>query len=73
MKHKKIKPQHKVEDAIQFLEDMRNMSSHIDEPTIAISLRVPANVLRAVKLKAKFNNQKYQSLIITYIRSGLEK
>ena len=59
------------EEAVQFLEDMRNLSSDIDEPTIAISLRVPGNILRAVKLKAKAEKKKYQSVMIEYIRQGL--
>lgn len=42
---KKISP----EEAIQFLEEIRQMSSEIDEPTVAISLRIPANILRAIK------------------------
>lgn len=33
-KNKSITP----EEAVQFLEDMRIMSSQIDEPTVAISL-----------------------------------
>lgn len=39
-------------------------------PTIAISLRVPANVLRAIKLKAKAEGKKYQSLMVEYLRRG---
>lgn len=59
------------EEAVQFLEDIRNMSADVDEPTIAISLRVPANILRAIKLRAKFDGKKYQSLIVEYLRKGL--
>jgi predicted DNA binding CopG/RHH family protein len=61
------------EEALQFLEDIRKMSSEIDEPTEAISLRVPGNVLRAIKLKAKADGQKYQSLMIEYLRKGLRE
>lgn len=61
------------EQALQFLEDIRAVSQEIDEPTKAISLRVPANLLRATKLKAKAENKKYQSLIIDYLRKGLRK
>lgn len=60
------------EEAIRFLEDMRNLSYDIDEPTVAISLRVPANILRATKLKAKAEKKKYQSIIIEFIRQGLK-
>lgn len=59
------------EEALRFLEDIRLMSAHLDEPTVAISLRVPANILRSLKLKAKVENSKYQSIIIEYIRQGL--
>lgn len=47
------------------------MSSQIDEPTVAISLRVPENILRSLKLKAKAEGKKYQSLMIEYLRKGL--
>lgn len=60
------------EEALRFLEDMRQLQSEIDEPTVAISLRVPANLLRAVKTTAKSKGTKYQSLIIQLIRNGLK-
>lgn len=68
-----IKPEIKPEDAIQFLEDIRNMSSHVDEPSVAISIRIPGNILRSLKLKAKAEGKKYQSLMIEYVRKGLLK
>lgn len=61
------------EEAVEFLENIRLMASEIDEPTQAISLRIPKNVLRSVKLKAKADGKKYQSLIIQYIRQGLRE
>lgn len=61
------------EDALRFLEDIRTMSSEIDEATVAISLRVPANILRAIKLKAKADGKKYQSLMVEYMRKGLRE
>lgn len=61
------------DDAIRFLEDVRVMYSEKDEPTEAISLRVPGNILRAIKLKAKADNKKYQSLIVEYLRKGLRE
>ena len=48
------------------------MTSEKDEATVAISLRVPENILRSVKLKAKSEGKKYQSLIIQYVRQGLK-
>ncbi len=68
-KVQKISP----EDAIKFLEDVRLMSSSMDEPTVAISLRVPGNILRSIKLKAKADGKKYQSLIVEYLRQGLQQ
>ena len=66
-KAKKISP----EDALHFLENMRKMAEDKDEPTKLISLRVPENILRLLKSKAKIENKKYQSLIIHYVRQGL--
>ncbi len=69
MQKNKIKP----EDAVQFLEDIRTMASEKDERTVAISLRVPGNILRAIKFKAKAEKTKYQSLMIEYLRNGLRQ
>ena len=60
------------EAAVRFLEDMRVMASEVDEATVLISLRVPANILRAIKFKAKNDGKKYQSLMIEYFRKGLK-
>lgn len=57
--------------AVRFLEDMRTLYSRVDEPTLAISLRVPGNVLRAIKIRAQADGKKYQSLIIEFLRQGL--
>jgi predicted DNA binding CopG/RHH family protein len=59
------------EEALRFLEDIRTLNSDIDEPTVAISLRIPGNILRAIKGKAKADGKKYQSLIVEYLRKGL--
>lgn len=66
---------HKISplEALQFLEDIRTLQSDIDEPRKAISIRVPGNILRAIKLKAKAEGKKYQSLIVEYLRQGLKK
>ncbi len=61
------------EEAVRFLDDFRKMSHDIDEPTVAISLRVPANILRLLKLKAKAEGRKYQSIMIEYLRLGLRE
>lgn len=67
-KEKRVSPA----EALQFLESMRQMAEDKDKPTKLISLRVPENILNAVKTKAKFENKKYQSLIVQYIRMGLK-
>lgn len=59
------------EEALRFLDDLRKLPSQIDEPTHAISLRVPENILRAIRLRAKAEGKKYQSLMIEYLRKGL--
>lgn len=68
-KLKEISPQ----QAVRFLEDVRLMNARKDEPTKAISLRLPENILRALKTKAQHDGKKYQSLIVEYIRQGLYK
>lgn len=61
------------EEAVQFLDDLQTLTSQIDEPTVLISLRIPANVLRNLKTRAKIENKKYQSMIVNYIRNGLNQ
>lgn len=61
------------EEAVRFLDDIRKMSHDIDEATVPISLRVPANILRTLKLKARAEGRKYQSLMIEYLRQGLRE
>lgn len=63
----------KLEMAIEFLEEIRRIPEDKDEKTQLISIRVPQNLLRALKLKAQFDNRKYQSMIVQFIREGLAK
>lgn len=72
-KNPKAKTQLTPEEAVQFLEDIRMMASDIDEPTVPVSIRVPNNILRAIKAKAKADGKKYQSLMIELLRSGIRK
>ncbi len=58
--------------ALQFLEDMRVLYSTKDEPTKAISLRLPGNVLRLLKTRAAIEGKKYQSLLIEILREHLK-
>ncbi len=62
----------KPEEALRFLEDMRTLMSQIDEPTVAISIRVPRNLLKALKFIAKRDGKKYQSLMIEFLRQSLQ-
>jgi hypothetical protein len=55
---------------MRFLEDARELQRGVDEPTRAISLRVPANVLRTFQAKAKLDGRKYQSVIVALMRKG---
>lgn len=75
MKKRKVKKTTQVApvEALRFLEDIRTLSGNIDEPTVLISIRIPGNILRAVKLAARHESKKYQSLIVEYIRNGLKK
>lgn len=68
LKEKRVSPA----EALQFLESVRQMAEDKDEPTRLISLRVPENILRTLKAKAKIEEKKYQSLIVQYIRLGLK-
>ncbi len=61
------------EEALRFLEDIRIMSGEVDEPTKAISIRIPANILRTLRLRAKSEKKKYQSLIVELLRKGLRE
>ncbi len=75
---KKRKPQIKQvtkispKEAVEFLESFRKMAEYKDERSTMISIRIPENILKMVKTKAKSENKKYQSLIVQYIRKGLE-
>lgn len=76
---KKIKQIHKVQpeltplQTLQFLEDFRNLVHNKDAKTLAISLRVPENVLNVFKIKAKKKRLKYQSVIVQLMREWLQE
>lgn len=67
-KNKKITPS----EALQFLEEMRTLNTKIDGPKKMISIRIPENLLKLLKSKAKFENKNYQNLIVESIRNYLE-
>lgn len=60
------------EEAVQFIESMWQLQADKDLPTKLISLRIPENILNALKIKAKSEGKKYQSLMIQFIRDGLK-
>ena len=67
---KSAKPEPKItpDQAMRFLEDARTLYRGPDEATRAISIRVPENVLRTFKTKAKADGKKYQSVIVALMR-----
>ncbi len=75
MKKRQNKPlkNHSPIKALEFLESMRTLSQDIDQPTVMISIRIPSNILKAIKAKANIENKKYQPMIIEMLRSNLKK
>jgi hypothetical protein len=47
--------------------------SHGGPHKAPVSIRIPGNILRMLKLKAKAENRKYQSMMIQFIRQGLRE
>lgn len=63
----------KIEDGLQFIESFQRLMADKDDKTVPISVRIPKNVLDALKFKAKLQNKKYQSLMLEFIRNGLKQ
>lgn len=59
------------EEAVAYIEAFNKMIHDKDEATVAISLRIPGNLLQALKTTAKLRGVKYQSLLVNFIRQGL--
>lgn len=73
---KKLKKQARAEaltpeEGIDFLESFQTLLHGQDEPSQAISLRVPGNILRSYKLRAKADRRPYQSMMIYALREWL--
>ncbi len=68
----KIITENNIEKGLLFIDSFQKMLFDKDEKTVAISVRIPANVLRALKYRAEQKKQKYQSLLIDYLRFGLK-
>ena len=72
MKKSNSKKEKEIEEGLQFIESFQKMLADQDEKTIAISLRIPKNILTALKFKAQAKKKKYQSLLVDYVRQGLK-
>jgi uncharacterized protein (DUF4415 family) len=70
---KPAEPKITVDQAMRFLEDARTLYLGLDEPTVAISIRIPANVLRSFRAKASFGGRKYQSAIVELMRKWVSE
>lgn len=72
MKNKNHKEK-SIENGLQFIESFQKLMADKDDLTIPISVRIPKNILVALKFKAKSQNKKYQSLMLELIRNGLKQ
>ena len=61
-----------LEDGLLFIDSFQKMLADQDEATVAISLRIPKNLLRLLKFRASSTKTKYQTLLIEYLRRGLK-
>jgi predicted DNA binding CopG/RHH family protein len=76
---KKVKQIHKLNSQTKatpdqiwrFLEDYASLVQGRDEKTVAISIRVPKNILSAFKTRANLDGIKYQSQIVKLMRQWL--
>ena len=62
-----------IKKVLIFLEDMRLLNQHKQGPKKLISIRIPENLIFALKNKAEFENKKYQNLIVQAIEEFLLK
>ena len=61
-----------TEEGLQFIDSFQKMLADQDDKTVAISIRIPGNILSALKYQAKSQNKKYQSLLVELLRKGLK-
>ena len=61
-----------IEEGLDFIASFQKMLADQDETTVAISLRIPKNLLHLLKSKADSKNTKYQTLLVEYVRRGLK-
>lgn len=55
--------------ALQFIEDYKKLVFQKDEPTKAISVRIPAQLLRLLKAEAEKKGLGYQTHLVQILRS----
>lgn len=58
---------------IQFLEDMRKLSSSLNNQSKLISMKIPENLLRTFKAKCEAKDLKYQTQIKKLMLEWLSK
>jgi predicted DNA binding CopG/RHH family protein len=58
---------------LQFLEDMRTLSSRISDRSKLISIKVPENLLRAFRFACESREVKYQTQIKKLMAEWLDK
>ena len=58
---------------LQFLEDMRTLSSRVNSGSKLISIKVPENLLRAFKFTCESREIRYQTQIKKLMAEWLEK
>ena len=71
-KTRKKNAEKSLEDGLLFIDSFQKMLADQDEATVAISLRIPKNLLRLLKFRASSTKIKYQTLLIEYLRRGLK-
>lgn len=60
-------------EALQFLEDLRLLSTKVEGPKKMISIRLPEKIIDSLKIKAASKNMRYQTLIVMVLRDYLLK
>lgn len=65
---KKMNP----EEVCQFLADYQELMFGVEQTSTLISIRIPDNILRAVKQKSQLAGKKYQSQIVELLRKWVK-
>ena len=62
-----------IKKTLMFLEEMRLLNQKTQGPKKLISIRIPENLISALKKKAELENKKYQNLIVQAIEEFLNE